>query len=91
MIGTVFGAKNYSPMVNPQYRPTDIIKSIHCISQKVRQLFLARFVVLCPMTHFIFLPQAESLAANKFTFDNFFSFYRHLVGRTEVDKIFDEL
>ncbi|BFZ12494.1 hypothetical protein BsWGS_15532 [Bradybaena similaris] len=24
-------------------------------------------------------------------FDNFFNFYRHLLGRTEVDKIFDEL
>ncbi|GFO34871.1 1-phosphatidylinositol 4,5-bisphosphate phosphodiesterase beta-1-like [Plakobranchus ocellatus] len=35
--------------------------------------------------------RAESLPANKLTFDNFFSFYRHLVGRTEVDKIFDEL
>ncbi|RUS73878.1 hypothetical protein EGW08_018364 [Elysia chlorotica] len=35
--------------------------------------------------------RSEALPANKFTFDNFFSFYRHLVGRSEVDKIFDEL
>ncbi|XP_059176401.1 1-phosphatidylinositol 4,5-bisphosphate phosphodiesterase classes I and II-like isoform X4 [Physella acuta] len=35
--------------------------------------------------------KADAINPQKFTFDNFFNFYRHLVGRTEVDKIFDEL
>ncbi|XP_060077533.1 1-phosphatidylinositol 4,5-bisphosphate phosphodiesterase beta-1-like [Ylistrum balloti] len=33
----------------------------------------------------------ETIDPNKFTFDGFFNFYRHLVGRTEVDKVFDEI
>ncbi|CAG5134812.1 unnamed protein product, partial [Candidula unifasciata] len=35
--------------------------------------------------------KTDSFNAQKFTFYNFFNFYRHLLGRTEVDKIFDEL
>ncbi|CAL1539426.1 unnamed protein product [Lymnaea stagnalis] len=35
--------------------------------------------------------KTDTINPQKFTFDNFFNFYRHLVGRTEVDKIFDEL
>ncbi|XP_078316385.1 1-phosphatidylinositol 4,5-bisphosphate phosphodiesterase classes I and II-like isoform X14 [Crassostrea virginica] len=33
----------------------------------------------------------ETIDPNKFSFDEFFNFYRHLVGRTEVDKVFDEV
>ncbi|XP_021345453.1 1-phosphatidylinositol 4,5-bisphosphate phosphodiesterase beta-1-like isoform X4 [Mizuhopecten yessoensis] len=33
----------------------------------------------------------ETIDPNRFTFDGFFNFYRHLVGRTEVDKVFDEI
>lgn len=32
----------------------------------------------------------ETIDPNTFTFDMFFHFYRQLVGRTEVDKVFDE-
>ncbi|XP_078316374.1 1-phosphatidylinositol 4,5-bisphosphate phosphodiesterase classes I and II-like isoform X3 [Crassostrea virginica] len=35
--------------------------------------------------------QNETIDPNKFSFDEFFNFYRHLVGRTEVDKVFDEV
>ncbi|XP_052701868.1 1-phosphatidylinositol 4,5-bisphosphate phosphodiesterase beta-1-like isoform X12 [Crassostrea angulata] len=33
----------------------------------------------------------ETIDPNRFSFEEFFSFYRHLVGRTEVDKVFDEV
>ncbi|XP_053374625.1 1-phosphatidylinositol 4,5-bisphosphate phosphodiesterase beta-1-like isoform X2 [Mercenaria mercenaria] len=33
----------------------------------------------------------DTIDPNKFTFDDFFTFYRHLVGRTECDKVFDEI
>ncbi|XP_050405762.2 1-phosphatidylinositol 4,5-bisphosphate phosphodiesterase beta-1 isoform X2 [Patella vulgata] len=33
----------------------------------------------------------DSLDPKDFTFEHFFNFYRHLVGRTEVDKVFDEI
>ncbi|XP_062621888.1 1-phosphatidylinositol 4,5-bisphosphate phosphodiesterase classes I and II-like isoform X3 [Saccostrea cucullata] len=33
----------------------------------------------------------ETIDPNKFSFEDFFSFYRHLIGRTEVDKVFDEV
>ncbi|XP_056020621.1 1-phosphatidylinositol 4,5-bisphosphate phosphodiesterase beta-1-like isoform X14 [Ostrea edulis] len=33
----------------------------------------------------------ETIEPNKFTFEDFFSFYRHLLGRNEVDKVFDEV
>ncbi|KAK3092878.1 hypothetical protein FSP39_008286 [Pinctada imbricata] len=33
----------------------------------------------------------ETIDPGKFTFEDFFNFYRHLVGRTEVDKVFDEV
>jgi len=39
----------------------------------------------------LFLFQNEFIDPNKFTFDDFFTFYRHLVQRTEVDKVFDEM
>ncbi|XP_061173851.1 1-phosphatidylinositol 4,5-bisphosphate phosphodiesterase beta-1-like isoform X2 [Saccostrea echinata] len=35
--------------------------------------------------------QNETIDPNKFSFEDFFSFYRHLIGRTEVDKVFDEV
>jgi hypothetical protein len=35
--------------------------------------------------------QSDSLDPSKFTFENFFHFYQHLTGRTEVDTIFDEM
>ncbi|XP_065944462.1 1-phosphatidylinositol 4,5-bisphosphate phosphodiesterase beta-1 isoform X5 [Magallana gigas] len=35
--------------------------------------------------------QNETIDPNRFSFEEFFSFYRHLVGRTEVDKVFDEV
>ncbi|XP_048737703.2 1-phosphatidylinositol 4,5-bisphosphate phosphodiesterase beta-1-like isoform X4 [Ostrea edulis] len=35
--------------------------------------------------------QNETIEPNKFTFEDFFSFYRHLLGRNEVDKVFDEV
>ncbi|CAG5128721.1 unnamed protein product, partial [Candidula unifasciata] len=35
--------------------------------------------------------KTDAINPQKFTFENFFNFYRHLLGRTEVDKIFDEL
>ncbi|XP_055878917.1 1-phosphatidylinositol 4,5-bisphosphate phosphodiesterase beta-1-like isoform X4 [Biomphalaria glabrata] len=35
--------------------------------------------------------KGDALNPQKFTFEGFFNFYRHLCGRTEVDKIFDEL
>lgn len=33
----------------------------------------------------------DTIDPGKFTFEDFFTFYRHLVGRTEVDKVFDEM
>ncbi|XP_060592659.1 1-phosphatidylinositol 4,5-bisphosphate phosphodiesterase beta-1-like isoform X3 [Ruditapes philippinarum] len=33
----------------------------------------------------------DTIDPNKFTFDDFFTVYRHLVGRTECDKVFDEI
>ncbi|XP_052272582.1 1-phosphatidylinositol 4,5-bisphosphate phosphodiesterase beta-1-like isoform X3 [Dreissena polymorpha] len=35
--------------------------------------------------------KTDTIDPNKFTFDDFFTFYRHLIGRTEVDKVFDEI
>ena len=35
--------------------------------------------------------QNDTIDPSKFTFEDFFTFYRHLVGRTEVDKVFDEM
>ncbi|KAL3875090.1 hypothetical protein ACJMK2_038024 [Sinanodonta woodiana] len=33
----------------------------------------------------------DTIDPNGFTFDDFFNFYRHLCGRTEVDKVFEEI
>ncbi|KAJ8308701.1 hypothetical protein KUTeg_013575 [Tegillarca granosa] len=33
----------------------------------------------------------DTLDPSKFQFEDYFNFYRHLVGRTEVDKVFDEV
>lgn len=41
--------------------------------------------------YFFYFFQTDAINPQKFTFENFFNFYRHLLGRTEVDKIFDEL
>ena len=35
--------------------------------------------------------QNDVIAPDKFTFEDFLRFYKHLCGRNEVDKIFHEL
>ncbi|XP_052768513.1 1-phosphatidylinositol 4,5-bisphosphate phosphodiesterase beta-1-like isoform X1 [Mya arenaria] len=35
--------------------------------------------------------KTDTIDPNKFTFDDFFTFYRHLLGRTEVDQVFEEI
>ena len=42
-------------------------------------------------TFFYNIFQNDTIDPSKFTFEDFFTFYRHLVGRTEVDKVFDEM
>lgn len=40
---------------------------------------------------FSFFFQNDSLSPSSFSFEDFLTFYKNLSGRTEVEKIFDEL
>jgi len=35
--------------------------------------------------------QNDSINVAKFTFEDFFGFYKHLMGRSEVERVFDEI